>query len=281
MTLLRNGLKDEGENSQGGWMEKILPRRGRTPAGQDLHAEAPIDRHQSQFDTGLEPTGSAREAPQAGEIPRGVPTGPGGGSDGSPRPRGTSSSAHVGGPGGRTSIAWVVATLLFGAIAAVALLEGSNVWADVLMLMTITLLGVSVLGCRLRLGSAKASWLGFAVFGWGYLAMACIPWSPQRTGLELPTSPLLNILHGKLAGPAEAPRAQAPIKPDGTGVVPPEPSSTVGSPGDGPRQAASSFLLRGSPAQFLGVGHCLITLLAALLGSGVARWFHASDLARG
>jgi hypothetical protein len=99
--------------------------------------------------------------------------------------------------------------------------------------------------------------------------MAFAPWSPPQIRAELPTSRLLIVLHSKVATAPEAARNPAPIEKAEPGFVSESPT------------AASEFFVAGSLDQFQVVGHCLFTLAAAFLGSGIAGWFYRTDLASG
>ena len=119
----------------------------------------------------------------------------------------------------------------------------------------------SVLGILHRQQARRAFWQGFALFGWGYLALAFVPWPPDRTGLELPTSQLLGHIHARAGGVGGGPPGPVPGHGDRAGR-PRKPSDDGAADLDiGSRKAASMFVA-GDIRQFLLVGHCLFALLA-------------------
>jgi hypothetical protein len=57
-------------------------------------------------------------------------------------------------------------------LGAIAIINGSEEWSDVIFLLTCALLGFAVLGAAQGRGRSRARWLGAALFGWGYLWLA-------------------------------------------------------------------------------------------------------------
>ena len=274
MTLLRNGLRSDGDGPQGGWMENILPRRLRTATGRDLPAGAPVARGPSGDLAGPEPsTGSLRFDPRPDQAPSRSSPPLADGPDVAARSRPKAPGGLERSPGDRPSIPGVLAVVLVGAIGSVALLRGGDPWANLLGLATIGLLGAAILGVLHRRGARRSFWQGFALFGWGYWLLAFGPAISPRSGPELPTSRWLGDLHARVAAPAIN-------HPDGSGIDNLNPGDRPGSPpavrpdreGE-PRRAASMVAVGADLRQFSVVGHCLFTLLAALLGSRLARWF--------
>jgi len=196
------------------------------------------------------------------------------------RSRNTPPAPREAGPGGRIPIVAVVTVLLvlaFGSMASAGLLQGKGVWAEVLFLATASLLGASILGVWNRDQARRAFWQGFAVFGLGYLALAFAPWPAHQMRVELPTSRWIVSLHARAATISEDARTPAPIEKAEPGLVSESPKPATTNPGGGPPKAASSSFVAGNLEQFLVVGHCLIALAAALMGSGIARWFDRTN----
>jgi hypothetical protein len=175
-------------------------------------------------------------------------------------------------PGNRASIVGVEAPLIFVAIGSFALLRGCTAWANTLFFATIFLLGVSTLGMLQGQRARKAFWQGFSLFGWGYLLLAFLPWFPQQTGLELPTSPIIASAHAKLTTSMESPPNPAPNPSTAAEPMTPAPA--------GERQVSrAGFFVLGDLRQFEVVGHCWIALLAALIGAGISQRFFKESLA--
>jgi hypothetical protein len=100
------------------------------------------------------------------------------------------------------------------------LVSGSETLAGTVLLLTLGMLAVTVLGIVYRRGEARAFWLGFALFGWGYTALALGHWWVRGTDRpELVTSTVLTHLylsvpHGRLARPLPSTVASLLSAPD-------------------------------------------------------------------
>jgi hypothetical protein len=142
----------------------------------------------------------------------------------------------------RFTIGGLMAVVLVLAIDFAALRSANATWAGVLSLLTHGALGVAILGIVLRKGAERAWWLGFFVFGWGYLRLS--PW-----GLVYPTKPPTLLLLEWLRAISGSP------------PTPPDPFAT------------ENLLLEQ-------VDRHLWALPAALLGGLLARAFFASTPVR-
>lgn len=87
----------------------------------------------------------------------------------------------------RFSIAGLMGAVLIVAIGLAALRSASEIWAGVIFLSTCGVLALAIVGIFCRREAERAWWLGFALFGWGYMALAsgrgtkpdcrgCRPW---------------------------------------------------------------------------------------------------------
>jgi hypothetical protein len=96
----------------------------------------------------------------------------------------------------RFSIAGLMGAVSIAALGLAVLRSGLlDVWAGVALGATCGVLGVAVIGVACRGATERAWWLGFAVFGWGYMALAF--WSPFDSA-RLPTVTLLVPLFEKV-----------------------------------------------------------------------------------
>ena len=98
----------------------------------------------------------------------------------------------------RFSIGWLMAVVLVAAIDFAALRIANATWAGLLSLLTHGALGLSIFGICFRKGAERAWWIGFFVFGLGYLRLS--PWGfvdPEK----LPTFLLLEWLRTKSGEP--------------------------------------------------------------------------------
>ena len=76
----------------------------------------------------------------------------------------------------RTSIAGLMGAVLVASLGLTALRSGSAVWAGTTFLVTCGVLALAVVGVVCRAGPGRAWWLGFALFGWGYLVLVFWGW---------------------------------------------------------------------------------------------------------
>jgi hypothetical protein len=74
------------------------------------------------------------------------------------------------------------------AVGVAALRFASGLWAGVLLLLTLGVLGAAVLAFHERTGAKRAWWRGFALFGWGDLVLAMGPWASEAVAPHLPTT---------------------------------------------------------------------------------------------
>jgi hypothetical protein len=148
----------------------------------------------------------------------------------------------------RFSIARLMGVVLLVALGLAALRDSSEIWAGVLLLLTSGILALAVVGAACRRGADRAWWLGFAVFGWGYLALAF--WGAYSS----PSLPTMTLLRA---------------------VVPDidEPPAAMGGRGGGFTGAPFGGCMVVLDFSRWQVGHCLWGLVAAALGGYLARAF--------
>lgn len=131
----------------------------------------------------------------------------------------------------RFSIAGLMGFVFIVSIGLVSLRWPTPVWAGAIFLMTWGVLSLAVVGAVCRGGPARAWWLGFALFGWGYLLL--VFWNPfHYPWHEQPALAAIEALR-PLFG------------------VPPR--------------------FKGQIDTFIGLGQCLWTLVAAALGGMLGR----------
>ncbi len=164
----------------------------------------------------------------------------------------------------RFPIAALMVAVLIVALGLAALRNSSATWAGVTFLVTCAVLCLAVVGIVCDGDARRAWWLGFALFGWGYLVLAF--WS----SVELPTMVLLDAISERL----------------GLAV-----QFRGGMRGMGGMRSARlwGFDMFGGFNGFGGPGdrsiqqisHCLWALLAALLGGIIARLLFGGPRDRG
>ncbi len=144
----------------------------------------------------------------------------------------------------RTSIAGLMGAVLVASLGLTGMRTGSAIWAGTTFLVTCAVLSLAVVGAVCRTGAGRAWWLGFAVFGWGYLVLVFRGWN-SAANWNLPTVPLLGWLIPK----------------------PPLPGGMGGGMGGG---FGGGFGFSNPVDAYSQAGHCLIALLVATLGGLLA-----------
>ena len=91
----------------------------------------------------------------------------------------------------RFPIAGLMGLILIAAVGMAALRNANESWAGVVYLMTSGMLLLAIVGIGCRTGAKRTWWLGFGLFGWGYLSLAYWYWDFILT---LPTTSLLEAL---------------------------------------------------------------------------------------
>jgi hypothetical protein len=182
----------------------------------------------------------------------------------------------------RFTIAGLMLAVLAVAVGFAALRNATPAWAGAMLLLTLGLLGLAVLGVVYRRGARRAWWLGFALFGGGYVLLTFAPWADEHVRPTLPTAMLIDALHERLH-PREPTVTDAAVLAY-LEAVRSAPTSVVvpgGTTPGGTTASAISFLSAGTgasatPEPFRRVGHCLWALLAACVGGAAGRLFYAT-----
>lgn len=154
----------------------------------------------------------------------------------------------------------------FVAVGCASLLRATPVVASIACGSTLLLLFATIPLCVYRTGERRAFWLGFALFGLGYYVIACGPWQPPGTDLQvtrlrarLPTTKLLDWIYGKLpTKPAPPGRAGGGMFQISGGMG----GGMVGVPIRVPIVDSDDFAL---------VGHALWSMVLALAGAAFTR----------
>lgn len=99
----------------------------------------------------------------------------------------------------RLSIAGLLGSVVIAAVGFAALHNASPLWAGFVVLAAVALLALAVLGAVYRRGAKRAFWLGFDLFGAGYLFVAFDlllggPLPPSKWNPESMRYPLLTTL---------------------------------------------------------------------------------------
>lgn len=194
----------------------------------------------------------------------------------------------------RFSIASLLGLILFVAVGIAALRAASGPWDSAMFGLTMLILMSSILLVVHRRGDRRAFWVGFALFGWIYLAGSLIPPIEGR----FPTSKALAWLASKRPRPDFAGIAFADFDTDGSLDL------FVASQADASRINGSVRSARTHPtvnwisgnhliervwaggiptgtsattANFLRIGHSLIALVMACVGGLLSRSMRPRD----
>ena len=95
----------------------------------------------------------------------------------------------------RFSIRGAMSVILVCAVGLAALRTANELWAGVMVLVTMALLGTALLGVIHQQGTGRAWWLGFGMFAGGYLTLALGPWFSEHIQPTLATTQLLDYVH--------------------------------------------------------------------------------------
>ena len=95
----------------------------------------------------------------------------------------------------RFSIRTLMAFIVASAVGLAALRNANDLWAGMMLLFALASVGVAVLGASHMSGQERAWWMGFAVFGGGYLVAALCP-----VRSELATTHLMEYLQARVVG---------------------------------------------------------------------------------
>ena len=152
----------------------------------------------------------------------------------------------------RFTIAGLMGAVLVAAVGLSALRNASETWAGVMFLVTYGVLGLAIVGAICRGFPERAWWLGFFVFGWGYLSLVAywntwFPFDPYQLD-TFPTSMALSAIRPRFGPPIEV------------GV-----------------QTREGLIANQCYSR---IGHDLLALLAALLGGILARVHFGHPAAR-
>ncbi len=80
----------------------------------------------------------------------------------------------------RFNIANLVAVILILGVGCAALREATDLWVSSIFSLTLGVLLLSILLAVHRREKRRAFWLGFALFGWIYLALTLMPSTESR-----------------------------------------------------------------------------------------------------
>lgn len=168
----------------------------------------------------------------------------------------------------RFTLRALLGLVFFIAVGCASLLRATPVVASIACGATLLLLLAAIPLCVYRTGERRAFWLGFALFGLSYYVIACGPWQPPGTDLQvtrlrarLPTTKLLDWGYGKL------PTRPAPPGGGGAGMF--QIGRGMGGGMGGPLALMRVPIVDAD--DFDLVGHALWSMVLALAGAAFTR----------
>jgi hypothetical protein len=179
----------------------------------------------------------------------------------------------------RFTIAGLMGLVVVVAVGVAALRFASELWAGVLLMLTLGVLGAAVLAFHERTGASRSWWRGFALFGWGYLVLAMGPWAAEAIAPHLPTTMGLDALYARMhpAGDVEPQREFYDLRLREARALLRELSRSSSITATPPGGTVAFTAPTTPPAEsFRRVGHCLWALLVACVGGVVERACHTS-----
>jgi hypothetical protein len=187
----------------------------------------------------------------------------------------------------RFTIASLLVVILVLGVGFAALRESSDLWESGLFTLTLGILLISILAAIHRTEKRRAFWLGFAVFGWIYLALTFMPSIESR----LITTKVLAYLDSKVPDRSIVHIKRVwdswSSKPDqnnqSIGFVPQGNSGTSRTvPVAGKLSFMGSFTgaASGSTMTFIRIGHSFLTLIAAMMGGLLSQHLDAKERER-
>jgi hypothetical protein len=182
----------------------------------------------------------------------------------------------------RFNIATILGVILLFGVGFAALREANDYWDSGLLTLTLGVLLVAVLLAIHRIEAKRVYWIGFAIIGWCYLALAQVPPLESR----LLTTKALAYLDSKIPGRSLGVFTAVVT---GTGSNPSVYQlSNLAFTVDGSKLATSNqgavrlwdvttgtrnVLSRwsGTTEDFVRIGHSLVALIAAFVGGHLSR----------
>ncbi len=96
----------------------------------------------------------------------------------------------------RVTIAGMIGLIAASALGLAALRAASPLWTRAVCTACLTSLLVATLGACIAL--RRGPWLGYAVFGWGYLILSVGPWCDQNVAPALLSSKILDEVYVRI-----------------------------------------------------------------------------------
>ena len=188
----------------------------------------------------------------------------------------------------RFNIASLLVVVMLLAVGFAALRESSDLWDSSVFTLTLGALLISILLAVHRTESKRALWIGFALFGWNYLALSLVPSIETRLlttkALAYLDSKMLVRSSGGFTVRVTATGSSTSIGQSRNLAINAVGNKTtaIGQGGVWIYDRTTGKLLSGwsgSTENFVRIGHSLFALLAGWLGGQLSRRFYLASRA--
>lgn len=172
----------------------------------------------------------------------------------------------------RFTIAGLMGVVLVAGVGIAALRSPSALWDGALFTAALIALGVASLGAFQFRGRARASWAGFAVFGFAYLGLTSGPWTDSIRP-RLATTQALEELGRRLHSekPPTLVLTSSPNTVNSLALTLRSTTSTIAA-NNVQFWTTAARPIDFDRASFQPIGHSLWAMLAAIFGGAVGGW---------
>ena len=173
----------------------------------------------------------------------------------------------------RFNIRGLMSVIVGLAVAFAALRNADGYWSGGLLFLTLFLMGTAILAVVYDRGRSQAGWLGFLVFGGAYLALSLGQLPSAEVSAKLPTTRFISYAHARVDTVGRLRNKLVfQIVDQATGTIAFDEAAIQADPSQ-----IWNAILPGAVnyEAFSVVGHCLLALVAGLLGAAIARRFQA------
>jgi hypothetical protein len=173
----------------------------------------------------------------------------------------------------RFTIRSLMGSIIALALAFAALRNADDCWSGGVLLVTLVLMGTAVLAVVYERGGAQAGWLGFLVFSGAYLGLSLGQLPSAEVSANLPTTRFMSYAHARVDTVGRLRNKLVfQIVDRATGTTTFDEAAIQADPSQMWKAVMPGAI---NHRAFSTVGHCLLALLAGLLGAMIGRIFQA------
>ena len=173
----------------------------------------------------------------------------------------------------RFSIRSLMGSVIVLALAFAALRNADDYWSGAVLFVTLALMGSAVLAVVYERGRSQARWLLFLVFGGAYLALSLGQLPSAEVTANLPTTRFMSYAHARVETVGRLRNKLVFQTVDrATGMTTFDEAAIQADPSQIWKAVLPGAI---NYRAFSTVGHCLLALLAGLLGAMIGGGFQA------